>query len=523
VTLIFGKEQDRMEPRHEMIETHFLLDLDTVKQIIYISLLIILIVSLIALYIYNRVQKRHAILRNYPVVGYFRFFFEWLGIYLRQFFYSRDWEELPFNRAERSWIYRAAKNIDTTIGFGTTRDMKSVGTIFFVDAPFPVMWEDAVACKKVVIGPYCRQPYECDSIFNIGAMSYGAMSKEAIRALGQGAKMAGCWLNTGEGGVTSYHLESDCDLVAQIGTAKYGFRDEKGYLDESRLKKIADHPQIKMFEVKLSQGAKPGKGGILLGIKVTPEVAEIRGIPPGKDSVSPNRHVDIANSSELLDFIHRVREITGKPTGFKVVLGSYEWLHDFFTEVIRRGLENAPDFISLDGGEGGTGAAPQSLADYMGLPITESLPVLIDMLVEYGLKERIKVFPAGKLVTPAEVAWAMCVGADLVTSARGFMFALGCIQALRCHDNTCPTGITTQDPRFRRGLVVEDKSVRVSNYARSIVHEVGVISHSCGVRSPQELRRHHARIVRDTGLSISLATLYPEKKAGVRIQQILGT
>lgn len=509
-------------PYHEHVEQHFLMDIDTIKQIIYFSLIVIILIGLLSLYIYDRRQKSHIILRNYPIVGHFRYFLEWLGVYLRQYFYSNDREELPFNRAERTWVYRAAKNVDTIIGFGSTRDLKPVGTVFFVDAPFPVLGHDAVPCSEVTIGPHCRFPYRAPSVFNIAAMSYGALSKEAVLALGAGAKMANCWLDTGEGGVSPYHLESGCDLVAEIGTAKYGFCDEHGRLDDNRLKKIAEYPQIKMFEVKLSQGAKPGKGGILLAEKVTPEVAAIRGISPYKDSASPNRHIDIANYEQLIDFIEHVREVSGKPTGFKIVLGDYEWLNDLFTEIIKRGIESAPDFITLDGAEGGSGAAPMSLMDYMGLPLTESLPVLVDMLVEYGLKERIKVIAGGKLVTPGKVAWALCVGADFINSARGFMFSLGCIQALRCQNNTCPTGITSHDPRFTRGLVPETKAVRVFNYASSIVYEVGVISHSCGVREPRELRRSHARIVTADGLSVSMATLYPNKEPGVKMREVLG-
>jgi glutamate synthase domain-containing protein 2 len=342
-------------------------------------------------------------------------------------------------------------------------------------------------------------------------MSYGAISKNAVLALSYGAKMGGCWLNTGEGGVSDYHLESGCDIIAQIGTAKYGFRDLKGDFSDARLKELAALPQIKMFELKLSQGAKPGKGGILPAIKVTPEIAKIRGIPPREDSISPNRHPEIGNSAQLLDFMNHMRDISEKPVGFKVVLGSYEWLDDLFGLIVKRGLDCAPDFITLDGAEGGTGAAPAVLMDYMGLPINESLPVLIDKLKEYGLRDRIKVIASGKMITAGAVTRALCIGADFVNSARGFMFALGCIQALRCHDNTCPTGITTHNPKRVDGLDVKSKALNVANYVRRVNYEVGVISHSCGVREPRELTRRHARIVTNSGISISLADLYPDK------------
>lgn len=473
------------------------------------ALLLVIAISLLVLYFYDREQKEHTIWRNYPVIGHMRNFLEALGVYLRQYFFAMDREELPFNRATRSWIYRAAKNVENVEGFGSTRDLHPVGTIIFVDAPFPPLGQNVVLPGEITIGPYCRMPYVTNSLFNISAMSYGALSKEAIQALSHGARMANCWLNTGEGGISPYHLEGGADLIAQIGTAKYGFRDLKGNLDEQRLIAAAEMPQIKMFEIKLSQGAKPGKGGLLLGVKVTEEIAKIRGITPGEDSISPNRHTDIKNSHELLDKIAYIRKVTGKPVGFKIVLGSYEWLDDLFSEIVHRGLEAAPDFITLDSKDGGTGAAPVSLMDYVGLPIKESLPVLVDKLYEYGLRDRIKVIASGKLVTPGDVGWALCIGADFINSARGFMFSLGCIQALRCHLNTCPTGITSHDPRYRRGLVPLSKAERVYHYATNMVHEIGIICHSCGVEEPRELRRHHARMVMANGLTQLLSEVYP--------------
>ncbi|HQY23122.1 MAG TPA: FMN-binding glutamate synthase family protein, partial [Gammaproteobacteria bacterium] len=437
----------------------------------YALLLLVLGLILVFIYIQDSRQKEHAILRNFPIIGHFRYILEGLGVYLRQFWFAQDREELPFNRATRSWVYRAAKNEDMTVGFGSTRDLRPVGTVLFVDAPFPVLGEDASEIQPVTIGPYCRIPYVAKSLFNISAMSYGSISKNAVLALAEGAKIGGCWLNTGEGGVSRYHLESGCDLVAQIGTAKYGFCDANGKLSDEALRGVALYPQIKMFELKLSQGAKPGKGGILPAVKVTPEIAEIRFIKAHQDSISPNRHPEISNVQELMDFIEHIRTLTGKPVGFKIVIGSYEWLDDLCIEILKRGIENAPDFITLDGAEGGTGAAPASLIDYMGLPIAESLPVLIDKLVEYGLRDRIKVIAGGKLITPAEVAWALCMGADFVASARGFAFALGCIQALKCHTNTCPTGITTHQPHLVQGLDPATKAVRVANYLKRILYE----------------------------------------------------
>jgi glutamate synthase domain-containing protein 2 len=276
------------------------------------------------------------------------------------------------------------------------------------------------------------------------------------------------------------------------------------------LRAVAAHEQVRMFELKLSQGAKPGKGGILPGGKVTVEIAGIRGIPAGSDSISPNRHPEINNENDLLDMIERIRQVTGKPVGFKAVIGAYGWVEALCKAIQQRGVEHAPDFMTVDSADGGTGAAPMSLIDYMGLPIRESLPIVLDTLTAYGLKDRIKVVVSGKLITPAEVAWALCAGADFVTSARGFMFALGCIQALQCDRNTCPTGITTQNKRLQTGLDVTAKAERVKHYVKNMVYEVGVIAHSCGVHEPRELQRMHARMVTASGSSVPLDEIYGE-------------
>lgn len=466
---------------------------------------IALAISVLVLLAWDLRQKDHSLLRTYPLVGHLRYFSEAMGVFFRQFFYARDNEEFPFNRMDRTWVYRAAKTSDTTIGFGSTRNPNLIGTIYFVPAAFPVLNQDAIETRAVTIGPYCASPYTTRSLINISAMSFGSISKNAILALSQGAKKAGIWLNTGEGGVSPYHLEAGCDLVAQIGTAKFGFRDADGNLSDDRLREFAAYPQVKMFEVKLSQGAKPGKGGILPASKVTPEIAKIRNISLGHDVISPNRFPEISNPSELLDFIDRVRRVTGKPTGFKTVLGDDHWIHELCIEIQRRGEEHAPDFITLDGAEGGTGAAPMSLVDYMGYPIAESLPMLVDTLKKYGLRSRIKVIASGKLITPDMVVWALAAGADFINSARGFMFALGCIQSLQCNKNTCPTGVTTHNPWLMHGLDPANKAERVYQYVTTLEHEVGIICHSCGVREPRELTRQHVRIVCENGTSISLA------------------
>ncbi len=477
---------------------------------LFIIIIGLVVIAIIIIYIFDVTQTKSAIKRNYPVVGHFRYFFEHIGEFFRQYFFAMDREEMPFNRAQRSWAYRAAKNIDNTVAFGSTRDLRPSGTVIFVNCPFPTLDEDTVVPGSVTIGPFSENPYITSSIFNISGMSYGAISKPAVLALSHGAKRAGCWMNTGEGGLSSYHLEGGAEIVFQIGTANYGVRDKSGDLSDEKLCEVASHNQVKMFEIKLSQGAKPGKGGILPGGKVTKEIARIRGIDEGAPSISPNRHAGINSNSELLDMIDRIRKVTGKPVGFKAVIGAYGWLDNLFNEIKTRGLENAPDFITVDGADGGSGAAPMPLIDDMGLPLRESLPLVIDKLNEHGLRDRIKVISSGKLITPADVAWALCVGTDFVTSARGFMFALGCIQALQCNKNTCPTGITTHDKKLQRGLNYRDKTIRVMHYARNMVHEVGTIAHSCGVTGPRELRRFHARIVTENGLSIPLDELHPD-------------
>ena len=464
------------------------------------------------LYIIDRTQTKQAVRRNFPVIGRFRYLFETLGEFFRQYFFAMDREEMPFNRAERSWVYGSAKGEDTMTAFGSTRDLKPVGTVIFVNCPYPTLEADAVDTTDVTIGPYCENPYTTSSVFNISGMSYGAVSRPAVTALSNGARKAGVWMNTGEGALSPMHLEGGADIVFQIGTAKYGVRDPEGGLSDERLKAVADNENVRMFEVKLSQGAKPGKGGILPGEKVTAEIAAIRFIDVGQDSISPNRHPEINSEEDLLDLIARVRRVTGKPTGFKTVIGAYGWIDKMCDEIHRRGIESAPDFITVDSADGGSGAAPMSLIDYMGLPIKESLPLVVDMLKRQGLRDRIKVIASGKMITPGEVAWALCVGADFVVSARGFMFALGCIQALQCNKNTCPTGVTTHNPKLQRGLDPVDKAERVKRYALAIRKEVGVIAHSCGVPEPRRLKRFHCRIVQDNGKSVPLDELYPDQE-----------
>ena len=476
---------------------------------LFIFILGMMVLYGIFLYIIDKNQTRDSIRYNYPVIGRFRYIFSELGEFFRQYFFAMDREEMPFNRAEREWVYKSSSGADNTVAFGSTKNLGITGTVIFNNSPFPLLDQDAEDPPAVIFGPDCPNPYSAKSIINISGMSFGALSSPAVKALSKGAELAGCWMNTGEGGLSPYHLHGAADIVFQIGTAKYGVRDKNGHLDTDKVEELGSFPYIKMFEIKLSQGAKPGKGGILPGEKVTKEIAKIRGIQPGEASISFNRHPDIDSIEKLLDFINQIRALTKKPVGIKLVVGSLGWFDELAQAIQMRGLAAAPDFITIDSGDGGTGAAPMPLIDNVGLPIRQGLPLVVDKLIEHGLRERIKVIASGKLITPADVAWAYCAGADVVVSARGFMFALGCIQALKCNRNTCPTGITTHNKRLQRGLDPADKSVRVANFVGKIHYGAGLIAHSCGVPHVRALQRHHCRIVQNTGEAVPFNELYP--------------
>ena len=478
---------------------------------LFIFVIGMVLLLIIIFFIIDITQTKDAVRRNYPVIGRFRHLFTTLGEFFRQYFFAMDREEMPFNRAERDWISGATEHGTETIPFGSTRNL-SPGSRIFANSMFPKLDGEHIPHKAFIIGPDCAHPYEANSFFNISAMSYGSLSKPAIQALSHGAQLAGCWLNTGEGGVSPYHLEGECDVVFQIGTGKFGVRNEDMTLNEDKLKAICENPKIKMIELKISQGAKPGKGGILPASKVTQEIADIRGIAVGEAAISPNRHVEASNADELLDLIEQVRKVSGRPTGIKLVLGSLTPIQELINAILARGKASAPDFISIDSGDGGTGAAPMPLIDNMGLTIRESLPYMDDILRENGLRERVTLMATGKLLTPSEVAWAFCAGADFVNSARGFMFALGCIQALKCNKNTCPTGITTHDKRLQAGLNPESKAVRVANYCKTLRKEVEMIAHSCGVDHPRELTRDHVLIVQNNGRSQPFSKVWEKSR-----------
>lgn len=463
---------------------------------------------LLSLVLWDIVQVRHAIRRNFPLLGRIRYLFEPLGPPLRQYFVTSDTEERPFDRITRSWVYQSAKGVNNTIGFGTERDKATVGTYGLLPSLYPYLaLDEADTSCHIILGPERAQPYVVPAWVNISAMSYGAISARAVEALSLGAARAGCFLNTGEGGVSPYHLQGNCDVIFQIGTGKFGVRDADGHFDADRFRRWCERREIKGIELKLSQGAKPGKGGILPGGKVTAEIARIRGIALGQDCISPPRHVEIPHAVALLEFLDHLQRLGGKPVGIKLVVGTDEAIEELADAMQASGIY--PDWITVDGAEGGTGSAPPSFADYMGLPLYEALPVVENALIQVGLRDKVRIIASGKLVMGAPAAVAFALGADLVNTARGFMMALGCIQALQCHTNRCPTGVATQNPWLSRGLVPAEKAVRVATYHDRLVHDLVACTHAVGVATPDQLRRHHACLVTQAGRKQSLDRIFP--------------
>ncbi len=433
-------------------------------------------------------QSRHTILRNFPVLGRLRYLFESVRPELRQYFVESDQEANPYSREKRSIIYQRAKNVLSTMPFGTRGDVYGVGYTWIAHSLAP-KHPDPSASRIMVGERRCSQPYSA-SIFNISAMSYGSLSTRAVLALNRGAKLGGFAHNTGEGGVSPYHLEPGGDLVWQIGTGYFGCRTEDGDFNPEMFTAMATKPQIKMIEVKLSQGAKPGHGGILPGKKVNEEISKIRGVPIGKDVLSPAAHTAFSTPRGLLAFVTQLRELSGgKPVGFKLCIGH----PSEFLAIVKAMVETGegPDFITIDGGEGGTGAAPMEFSNSVGAPLRDGLLFAHDALRGAGVREQVKIFSAGKIATGFHVLVQLALGADACNAARGMMFALGCIQALKCNSNTCPTGITTQEERLVKGLDVDDKSLRVASFHDKTVESVLELCGASGLETPVDLRRDH--------------------------------
>jgi glutamate synthase domain-containing protein 2 len=467
-----------------------------------------LALALACLAAHDMVQRRHAIRRVYPLIGRLRYLVEKVGPELRQYIVTSDLEERPFNRAQRSWVYQAAKNVNSSIGFGTQLDPGRPGAFHFLPSPFPALQEEAPdAGPPHIVGADRPHPFPAHSRVNIAPMSFGALSAAAVRALAAGAAEAGCYINTGEGGLSSHHLSGGGDVVFQIGPGKYGVRTTEGDMDWERLAEIGAMPQVRAIEIKTSQGAKPGKGGILPAAKVTPEIAEIRGIEAGHPSHQPNRFPEYHDTPSLIDFVERVKATVPVPVGLKIVIGDAAFVDELAR--VRAQTGRGPDYISVDGSEGGTGAAPPSLSDHMGLPMWDAVVAVDDAYRRHGVRDRITVVAAGRIANGADAAAALALGADLVNVGRAFLFSLGCIQALRCHTNECPTGVATQSKWRQRGLVLEEKRTRVANYAHALQEDLMVVTRSVGLRSPAELRREHAEIVVGVGQRISAARLYP--------------
>lgn len=465
--------------------------------------IILIILSVITcsllLYIKDRRQKEHSILRSHPVFGHFRYLLEKAGVFLRVYIVNGDDEEKPFSRNERAQVYRMAKGVDNTIAFGSSSEPKQV---IFANSAFPKNADEIDRGRVQTIGKDCEHPFTTDRFFHISGMSFGALSANAISALSKGAFQAGITLNTGEGGRASkYHLEGGAKIVQQIGSANFGFQNEEGGIDYQKLDFIRDEQQIVWTQLKLSQGAKPGKGGILPAVKVTPEVAHLRMVPVGMVCFSPNRNPEFNNTQELLETIRKIKQATGKPVGIKLALSDTH----FIDELCRLGLEkdrainespsHLPSVITIDGGDGGTGASPALLMESVALPVLSILPQVDQCLKDHGLRSDIKLVASGKLITSYDVGLAMANGADWVESARGFAFALGCIMSLSCNTGKCPTGIATQDPRLQKALDVESKARRVRRYANEIEDEVYSLASSCGEVHPCDLCKHHLRDV----------------------------
>ena len=466
--------------------------------------------SLSVLGIHDMLQKSHAVLRNYPISAHIRFLLEEIRPEMRQYFIEGDNEAAPFSRQQRSLVYQRAKGDSDKRPFGTQLDVLETGYEWINHSLQPTRLTSH-DFRITIGGERCTQPYSA-SLFNISAMSFGALSANAIMALNGGAKAGGFMHDTGEGSISAHHRVHGGDLIWEIGSGYFGCRNDDGTFNADKFAANARDPQVRMIELKLSQGAKPGHGGMLPGPKVTDEIAAARGVPVGQDCVSPAAHSAFSNPIEMLRFLDRLRSLSGgKPVGFKLCIGHpWEW---FAIVKAMAATDLLPDFIVVDGAEGGTGAAPLEFADHVGAPMQEGLRLVHNTLVGMNLRQRIKIGCAGKIVSAFDVARAMALGADWCNSARGFMFSLGCIQAQHCHTGTCPTGVATQDPVRQQALVVPDKMTRVANFHRNTLEALRELVQAAGLQHPRQITASH--IVRRTGdqevrlLSSLLTTVAP--------------
>ncbi|GAB3555772.1 FMN-binding glutamate synthase family protein [Spelaeicoccus albus] len=466
---------------------------------------VVVLLAFLGVGIYDLLQKKHSVLRNYPIIGHMRYLLESVRPELQQYFIERNWDGRPFDRDIRSVVYQRAKGIHGEQAFGTERDVNATGYEYLVHSPVPLD-EPKEVPRVNVGGPDCSRPYNM-ALMNVSAMSFGSLSANAIRALNAGAKMGGFAHDTGEGGLSPYHLENGGDLVWEIGSGYFSTRTKDGDFDPEQFKENAAHDQVKCVSLKLSQGAKPGIGGVLPAAKVNAEIARTRGIPEGQKCVSPPGHKVFHTPTELIEFIARMREMSGgKPAGFKLCVSSRRHVLAMCKAMIEVGT--APDFIIVDGSEGGTGAAPLEYEDHVGTPLTDGLMIVHNALVGAGLRDKVRVGASGKVAAGNDIVKRLIQGADYTNSARSMMMAVGCIQAQLCHTGKCPVGVATQDPRRARALVVPDKSVRVKQYQEATVQQAAKIMASMGTYDPGTLTPHQLRRNVSPTQNLSYAELY---------------
>ena len=443
-------------------------------------LLLIVLPILLIVGIFNTIQKKHAILRNFPVLGYFRYLFEMIAPEIQQYFIERSTDGKPFSRNQRSLVYQRAKNIDSSTPFGTQLNLNDRNYEGIKHSIFPTKVNEELP-RVLVGGKDCKQPYLA-SLLNVSAMSFGSLSENAVRALNIGAKKGNFYQNTGEGGLTDYHIEGGGDITWQIGTGYFGCRDLQGNFNPEKFSEKANLPNVKMIEIKLSQGAKPGHGGVLPAAKNTEQIARIRGVEPHTMILSPPSHSAFSDAKGLVHFIKQLRELSnGKPIGFKLCIGNTAEFEAICNEMIAE--DCYPDFITVDGAEGGTGAAPLEFSDGVGMPFAPALIFVNKTLVGLNIRDKIRVIGSGKIISGFSILHAIALGADMCNSARGFMFSLGCIQALRCHNNECPTGVATQNKMLMKGLVVTDKSDRVYHFHKNTLHAANELLAAAGKNS----------------------------------------
>lgn len=466
---------------------------------------------LLWLAIVHSTQKRHAILRNFPLLGLFRYFFESIRPELRQYFWESDTDGKPFNRRQRSLVYQRAKNERETVAFGMQSDPNQPGNEWVAHTVFPVKIKEK-DLRTMVGNAQCRQPYDL-SVFNISAMSYGALSKTAISALNKGAALGKFAHNTGEGAISEFHLLGG-DLIWQIGTGYFGCRNEEGGFSEELFTKNATRPQVKMIELKLSQGAKPGHGGILPAAKNTPEIAAIRNVIPHTDVMSPPGHSEFSSPVEMMAFIGKLRILSGyKPVGFKLCIGDKQEFIDICHAITTTQI--IPDFIVIDGAEGGTGASPLEFTDSIGMPLYDALTFVTKTLISFGIKKTIKIIVSGKIITGFDLLKVIALGADACYSARGMMFALGCIQALKCNEDICPVGVATQNPKLYKGLDVNDKQVRVAQFHRNTIRATIEIMEACGFATLNDVSADKFFKKIDASQTVSFQELYFGKEGSL--------